>query len=71
MAKYKTGDKCRVIKNFLAPDCIGQIVTIKDVAIETDGRIIYNTFIEGHEHINCLTAETCLEPVSSSELVAN
>lgn len=65
MRKYKTGDKCKVIKNLLDPDCVGHIVTIKDVAFEKDDRVIYNCFIKGHEHINCLAAETCLEPVSS------
>ena len=61
MAKYNKGDKCKVIKNLLAPKCIGQTVTIDSIAIEKEGSVIYNAHIEGYEHINCLCAETCLE----------
>ena len=30
-AKFKKGDRCRVVKNLLAPSCIGQMVTIVEV----------------------------------------
>ena len=30
-AKFKKGDRCRVVKTLLAPSCIGQMVTIVEV----------------------------------------
>lgn len=59
--KYNIGDKCKVIKNLLSPKSIGHTVIIDGVAVEKEGRIIYNAHIEGYEQINCLCAETCLE----------
>lgn len=61
MYKYKKGNKCKVIKNLLSPQSVGQTVIIDGVAVEKYGRVIYNAHIEGYEQINCLCAETCLE----------
>lgn len=61
MPKYSKGNKCKVIKNLLSPQSVGQTVIIDGVAVEKDDRIIYNAHIEGYEQINCLCAETCLE----------
>ena len=41
MAKYKKGDRCKVIKNALAPDSVGDIVTIDSIAFQTDSSILY------------------------------
>lgn len=61
MYKYNKGNKCKIIKNLLSPQSVGQIVIIDGVAVAKDGRVIYNAHIEGYEQINCLCAESCLE----------
>ena len=61
MCKYNKGNKCKIIKNLLSPQSVGQTVIIDGVAVAKDGRVIYNAHIEGYEQINCLCAETCLE----------
>lgn len=59
MAKFKSGQKCRVIKNGLAPHCVGQEVEIIRAAREfTDGRVLYEINEGG---LRGYAMESCLE----------
>lgn len=58
MTKFKKGQKCRVVKNLLAPQCIGMEVTILGVVGEKDGRVTYQIDEDG---IQGYAAEACLE----------
>lgn len=60
MAKFKKGQKCRVVKNRLAPQCIGMEVTILGVVGEEDGRVMYRIDEGG---LKGYAAESCLEEV--------
>lgn len=40
-AKFKVGEKCKVIKNALSPKCVGDIVTILEVCITTSNKYFY------------------------------
>ncbi len=64
MAKFKKGQKCKVVANLLAPQCVGMEVTILGVAGEKDGRVIYRIDEEG---IQGYAAEPCLESMESKE----
>lgn len=59
MAKFKQGDKCRVIKNLLSPSCIGDIVTVESVITTYDGRFLYAITLDNS--IMGYAAEGCLE----------
>ena len=60
MAKFKTGDKCRVIKNALAPNCVGHTVEIINSfqGAET-GKTMYR--VKEDNGINGFASEGCLE----------
>lgn len=58
MAKFKKGQKCKVIHNLLAPHCVGQTVKILGVVAEKDGRVMYRIDEEGRQGYG---AESCLE----------
>jgi len=61
MNKFNPGDKCRVIKNALAPRCVGYIVTIKEVLTSKSGKIFYKT---QEEETEGYAEEACLELIS-------
>ena len=57
MSKFHVGQKCRVVKNALAPRCIGHEVTVLGVAAEKDGRVLYEIDdggLRGYASENCL-----------------
>lgn len=58
MAKFKKGQKCKIIHSLLDPTCIGMEVTIKEVASEKIGMIIYVIDLDGIERY---ASESCLE----------
>ena len=60
MAKFKKGQKCRIVENLLAPKCIGMEVTILGVAGEKGGRVFYRIDEDG---IQGYASESCLEPI--------
>ena len=60
MTKFKKGQKCKVVANLLAPQCIGMEVTILGVAGEKDGRV---TYLIDEEGMKGYAAESCLEAV--------
>ena len=57
MSKFKIGDKCRVIKNSLAPQCVSMTVEIMGVV----GCTLYKIKEEG---VIGYAAEGCLELVT-------
>lgn len=57
-SKFKEGDRCRVVKNLLAPHCVGQIVVINGVALSLNGRNYYHITEGG---LKGIAAENCLE----------
>ena len=57
MSKFKIGDKCRVIKNALAPQCVGMVVEIMGVI----GGTLYKIKEEG---MIGFAAEGCLELIT-------
>lgn len=60
MAKFESGQKCRVVKNLLAPRCIGQTVTIVKVVLEAP-RVIY--LVAEEDGLKGYASEGCLEPI--------
>ena len=54
--KYKIGDRCKVIKNFLSPNNIGDIVTVIDTCRTTNPfyTIQFNDGLKGYASENCL-----------------
>ena len=61
MAKFESCQKCRVIKNLLSPECIGQTVVIIRVANERDGRVLYEVMEDGYHGY---ASEECLEAIN-------
>ena len=61
-AKFKVGDKCKVVKNLLAPRCIGNVVEITKV-LAHNGKYYYET-LEGR--MRGIAAENCLSIISPS-----
>ena len=61
MSKYKEGQKCRVVKNLLAPECVGMTVTILGVAIENGKAVLYRVREDG---MDGYAMESCLEPLN-------
>lgn len=61
--KYKVGDRCKVIKNLLAPNCIGEIVTVTEL-LSPESKILRCITEDG---ISCIVSENCLELVSSEQ----
>jgi hypothetical protein len=59
-AKFKVGDKCKVVKNLLAPECTGNIVEITKVLMH-NGKYYYATLEDG---LKGLAAENCLSIIS-------
>ena len=57
-AMFESGQKCRVIKNLLAPQCVGQTVTIVKVAAEGNGKVMYEIDEGG---LRGYAMESCLE----------
>lgn len=59
MAKFKIGDKCIVIKNALAPNCVGNMVEVIDSfqGVEAD-KTIYRIKVDD---INGFASEGCLK----------
>lgn len=60
MARFKKGEKCRVIKNLLSPEGIGQVVTILRIAAESEGSVLYAIEVEGMQGF---AMERCLEKI--------
>ncbi len=60
MTKFKAGQKCRVIRNLLAPHHVGMTVTILNVAGKMDGRVMYRIEEEGMQGY---ASESCLEAI--------
>lgn len=60
--KYKKGDRCKVIKNALAPECIGHAVTIDSVAFQRGPSTLYRIIID--DDIMGYASEHCLELIS-------
>ena len=60
--KFKTGDKCKVIKNLLSPTSIGDVVEIIS-SFEVNSRIYYKIIIEKCPNLEGCSAETCLEKI--------
>lgn len=58
MAKYRKGDRCKVIKNALAPNFVGYTVVIDSIAIETPTSVLYRVI---NEDIMGYASEKCLE----------
>lgn len=57
--KFKVGDRCRVIKNLFAPDCVGFEVSITDISVSRNGKYFYTTLFE--KGIKGICSENCLE----------
>lgn len=58
MAKFNSGQKCRVINNFLSSEHIGQEVTVIRVANVNKGKVLYEVDVDG---LHGYESETCLE----------
>lgn len=65
MAKFKIGDQCRVVKNALAPKCIGQKVSIERIAVDHGGSNVLYVYQEkiGDNYYRGYAKEGCLELV--------
>lgn len=63
MAKFKIGDQCRVVKNALAPKCIGQKVSIERIAVDHGGSNVLYICQEkiGDNYFRVYAHEKCLE----------
>lgn len=59
MRKFNKGDKCKVVKNLLAPECVGDIVEVTGW-FSVRGRNYYHILEEGMKGI---ASEGCLELV--------
>lgn len=64
MSKFKIGDKCRVVKNLLAPSCVGCIVHITD-CISINGKLYYKVSHMGNT--KGFASEKCLELIKEQE----
>ena len=60
--KYKKGNRCKVIKNSLAPTCVDHIVTIDSVAFQRGSSTLYHIIID--DDIMEYASEHCLELIS-------
>ena len=63
MAKFESGQKCRVIKNFLSPEYIGHVVTIIRVANVDFGKVLYEVDVDG---MLGYASEACLEAINET-----
>lgn len=63
VAKFESGQKCRVVKNLLSPKNVGQVVTIIRVAYERDGRVLYEVNEEG---MHGYATEGCLKLIKEN-----
>ncbi len=64
MAKFKVGDRCKVIKNALAPKCIGEIIEITGIQSEKGGKVLYKVTMDVEDSIiDGYASEGCLELV--------
>jgi len=63
-AKFKKGDKCRVIKNLLSPASIGDIVEVVNPIEACNGKIYYNIIYPEYPSIKGFASEGCLEKVN-------
>lgn len=64
MAKFKANDWCRVLKNALAPSCIGHIVTIIKPLSKCSGVQYYMTIEKtNYGDVTGIASENCLELV--------
>ena len=57
MSKFNNGDKCKVVKNLLAPDCLGDVVEVVG-NFQMNGRYYYHTLQDG---VKGIASENCLE----------
>ena len=64
MSKFHVGQKCRVVKNALAPQCIGQEVTIVKAILESP-RVLY--LVSEEDGLMGYASEGCLEPIKENE----
>lgn len=65
--KFKIGDRCRIIKNALAPECVGDIVEVVGYCENSD-KLYYIQPITGNEdgffdNIKCYATEGAMELV--------
>ncbi len=64
MAKFKVGDRCKVIKNALAPECIGEIIEITGIQSKKGEKVLYKAAVEVEGKVfDCYASEVCLELV--------
>lgn len=61
-AKFNVGDKCKVVKNLLAPKCIGNVVEVTKVLAHNSK--YYYEILEGD--MKGIAAEDCLSIISPS-----
>lgn len=52
--KYKKGDKCKVVKNVLAPKCVGMVVTVIATIGNSGYKVRYDNGWIGIASENCL-----------------
>lgn len=63
MAKFKKGDVCKVVKNLLAPKCVGHLVEVLGIASEKEGRVLYKIKIKDSTNLEGYASEGCLQPI--------
>lgn len=61
--KFKTGDKCKVIKNLLSPTSVGDIIEIVNPIETSNGKIYYTIIYPEYPSIKGFASETCLEKI--------
>ena len=54
MAKFKLGDKCKVVKNALAPKCVGDTVEIIGTIGNMGYKVRHEDGMVGYASENCL-----------------
>ena len=52
--KFKKGDKCKVVKNVLAPKCVGMVVTVFATIGNNGYKVRYDNGRTGIASENCL-----------------
>ena len=61
MGKFKVGDRCRVVRNALAPKCIGHMVEITGIIGNMGYRVRFDNGMQG------IASENCLELIVDDE----
>lgn len=60
---FEKGDKVRIIKNFLRPNCLGYTLTIDSFRQKTKNMVYYNAIDK--YGMPCIVAEKCIEKVDN------